>query len=200
MNNKPASTPCKAPNQTVFVRPFAPPPCTHSYSGDVFADLLVVRAGQTACVNNAKVSGQIIVAHGGALTVTASQIGKGIYAARPAFLSVCGSTVIASSSNPTLGIRVVESTVPLRIGDPARSCPANKVVGDINVTQNSGGVVVGANSVSRDLIVVNNTVGGPVIKANTIAGRLGCFDNDPPPVNSGQPNAASTEEGQCVGL
>jgi hypothetical protein len=70
----------------------------------------------------------------------------------------------------------------------------------VSLTGNSGGLTLGANTVSGNVTVDNNTVGTPVVKANNVFKTLGCAGNNPAPVNNGQPNTAATKTGQCSGL
>lgn len=197
--NAPSSSPCNAPNESVAVNPFVPPPCTQTLTGDVVGPI-TVGAGASVCVNNARISGGITVNAGGALTVTASKITNGIVASGPAFFSLCGSQVSPPQVNPAQGVVVSGAAVPLRIGDPANGCATNQVSGGVSLTSNTAGLTLGANTLARDVNVNNNTVGTAVIKANTIYGTLACSGNNPPPTNAGQPNTAAAETGQCAGL
>ena len=88
---------------------------------------------------------------------------------------------------------VSNATVPLRIGDPATGCTGNRVAGSVSLTSNQGGLTLGANLVSGSVTVSYNTVGTPVVKANTVGGTLSCTGNAPPPTNAGQPNTAATK-------
>ena len=90
--------------------------------------------------------------------------------------------------------------MPVRIGDPAGGCAGNRIAGDVRLSGNTGGLTFGANTVSGNVAVDNNTVGAPVIKANNIFRTLGCAGNNPAPVNNGQVNTAATKTGQCAGL
>ncbi|HJV08471.1 MAG TPA: hypothetical protein VJ653_02290, partial [Acidimicrobiales bacterium] len=197
-NNNSATSPCNAPNESATITAFTPPPCTLTLTGDVVGPV-VVNAGQSVCVNNARVAGGIQVNPGGALTVTGSQVFNGIVANGPAFFSVCGTQITAPFATPMQGIVVTNATVPLRIGDPAGGCALNRVAGGISLTGNTSGLTVGSNIVTRD-VVVNNNAGAIVIKGNTVGGTLGCTGNNPPPTNAGQVNSAGTKGGQCAGL
>lgn len=186
-NNNGATSPCNAPNESVVVRPFAPPACTRTLTGNVTGPI-TVGAGETVCVTNAPVNGTITVNPGGALTVTNSEVHGGIVANNPAFFSLCGSRVNAPIGNPAQGVVVTNAAVPLRIGDPAKGCAPNRVVGDMTLTGNTAGLTLGANEVTRNVTINNNVNGLPVVKANAIAGTLACAGNNPAPVNAGQPN------------
>jgi hexosaminidase len=111
------------------------------------------------------------------------------------------TTLIGGPSNvPGRGIVVTNAGVPLRIGDPAAGCAGNRVSGEIILTGNTAGLILGSNTVTRAVTVNGNTGGTPVIKANTIASTLACSGNDPPPTNAGQPNTAPAKTGQCAAL
>ncbi|MDQ2826197.1 MAG: hypothetical protein M3Y04_04445, partial [Actinomycetota bacterium] len=61
-------------------------------------------------------------------------------------------------------------------------------------------LTLGANIVSGNVTVSNNTVGTDVVKANNILKALGCAGNTPPPTNAGQTNTAGSKSGQCASL
>jgi hypothetical protein len=195
--NAAVAAPCDAPNETVTITPFSPPAATQTITGDYFGPITVT-AGQSLLVTNARVVGPVTVSPGGALVVVNSQISQGITADAPAFFSLCGAQVSGPPTVPGRGVVVRNATVPLRIGDPASGCAANRVAGDVILTSNTGGLTLGANIVSGNVTVVGNA--GPVIKSNTIYKALACSTNTPPPVNAGQPNTAATKTGQCAGL
>jgi hypothetical protein len=146
------------------------------------------------------VVGPITVQSGGALQLVNSKVTNGIVVTNPSFLSLCNSQVAAPAGNPSQGVVVNGATTPLRIGDPANGCAGNRIAGDVRLTSNTGGLTLGANTVSGNVTVDNNTVGAPVVKANNVFKTLACAGNNPAPVNSGQANTASTETGQCIGL
>lgn len=198
-SNFAASSPCNAPNESVTVKPFLPPPCTSIPTGDVLGPV-TVNAGDSVCITNARVVGPVTVNPGGALTVVNSQISRGIVANGPSFFSLCGSQVSGPSTTPGQGIVVSGAAVPIRIGDPAAGCAFNRVAGDVVLAGNTAGLTLGSNIFSGNVTVNNNTVGTDVIKANNISKALACSGNHPPPVNAGQPNTATSKSGQCAGL
>ncbi|MGH9281244.1 MAG: hypothetical protein ACRD12_24575 [Acidimicrobiales bacterium] len=197
--NNTASSPCNATNESVTVRPFAPPPPTATFSGDVPGPV-AVKSGQSVLVMDGQLAGPITIEAGGALRLVNSRVTSGIVATNPAFLSICNSHVAAPAVNPTQGVVVTGASTPLRIGDPANGCPGNRIAGDVRITGNTGGLTLGANTVSGNMTVDNSTVGMVVVKANTVFGTLGCAGNSPAPVNAGQTNTAATKTGQCAGL
>jgi YVTN family beta-propeller protein len=198
-NNNAVSGPCGAANESVVIAPFAAPTPTRTITGD-FLGPLTVNAGDSVLLTNARVVGPVTVNPGGALTVVNSQISRGIVANAPSFFSVCGSQVSGPPSTPGQGIVVSGATVPIRIGDPAAGCAGNRVAGDVILTANTAGLTLGANTVSGNVRVNNNTVGTDVVKANTIFKALACAGNTPAPTNAGQPNTAASKSGQCVAL
>jgi hypothetical protein len=198
-NNNAVTAPCGAPNESVVIAPFVPPTFTRTITGD-FAGPVTVNAGESLLITNARVVGPVTVNPGGSLSVVNSQISRGIVANGPSFFSVCGSQVSGPSTTPGRGIVVSGATVPIRIGDPAAGCAYNRVAGDVILTANTAGLTLGANIVSGNVTVDNNTVGTDVIKANTISKALACAGNSPPPINAGQTNTAASKSGQCTSL
>jgi hypothetical protein len=183
----------------VAVSPFTPPPATQTLTGDVTGPVSV-GAGASVAVTDARVVGPITVSAGGSLTLVNSRVTGGIEATSPSFFSLCGSQVAAPTGSTGKGVVVKSATVPIRVGDPAAGCAGNKVAGDVVLTGNSAGLTLGANAVSRNVTVNDNTTGAVVVKANTIYGALACSGNNPAPTNAGQPNTAPTKTGQCAGL
>lgn len=194
--NNPAASPCRARRESVTITPFIPPPPTRTITGDLVGPV-VVNAGESVLLTNARVVGPVTVNPGGALTVVGSQVTGGITADAPGFLSICGSRIAGPPGGQALG--VANATVPIRIGDPATGCAGNRFAGDVNLTANLA-VTFGANLVSQNVDVSSNGPGATVIKANAIFGGLTCATNDPPPTNAGQPNVAGSRSGQCSGL
>jgi hypothetical protein len=194
-NHNTATSPCNAPNESAVI---TPPACTSTLTGTVTGPV-VVNAGQSVCVENARVAGQIAVNPGGLLTVTASQVAGGIVATSPAYVRLCGAQVVAPTTNLTQGVVVQSAAVPFTIGDAAASCAQNRVTGDIRLLGNTGGFTLGNNIVSRNTTVEGNT-GSTIIKGNQVFGTLACSGNNPGPTNAGQLNSAPTKTGQCSGL
>ena len=197
-NNIPATSACGAPNESATITPFVPPTPTQTLTGDVIGPV-VVNAGQSVLVSNARVAGPIIVNPGGALTVNNSQVSGGVVADAPSFLSICGSQIAAPRTDPSSALVVRNATVPIRIGDPAAGCATNRFAGGVQLLGNTGGLTFGANIASQN-VTVNNNAGTVVIKANNVFGTLACSGNAPPPTNAGQPNTAASKTGQCAGL
>ena len=197
--NNASSSPCNAPNESVVVRPFAPPPPTSTLSGNLSGPVTVA-SGQSVIITGGQVVGPITIQAGGALQLVDSRVSNGIVATNPVFVSICNSQVSAPSGNPAQGIVVSGATTPVRIGDPANGCAGNRIAGDVRVSSNSGGLTLGANIVSGNVTVDNNTIGTTVVKANNVFKTLSCTGNNPAPINGGQPNTAATKTGQCSGL
>ena len=195
-NNNSATSPCRAANESVTIAPFTPPAPTRTLTGDVLGPI-VVNAGESVLISNARVVGPVTVNPGGALNVVNSQISRGITADAPSFLSICGAQIAAPSGGPAL--TVSNAAVPIRIGDPATGCAGNRMAGDVNLTGNLA-VTFGANIVSSNVNMNSNGPGATVVKANTIFGALACAANNPPPTNAGQVNTAGSKSGQCAAL
>jgi alpha-tubulin suppressor-like RCC1 family protein len=197
-NNNSVSGACNAPNESVTLAPFEAPGYTRIIEGDHLGPVTVT-AGESVLIKpNARVVGPVTVQSGGALTVQNAKITKGLSADNPSFLSICGSEI----SPPSLGAQalgVSNAAVPIRIGDPATGCAANRFAGQVHLTANLA-VTFGANAVSHAATVNNGGPGATVIKANTFLASLACSGNNPAPTNSGEPNTAGSRTGQCAGL
>lgn len=178
--------PASPANGSVAVLLHNPPLPNRTLSGDVSGPV-VVASGEVVRISNARVAGSITVAPGGSLSVDASQVSGGVVANDPSSFSVCGSQIAAPPGSPSQGIVVTNATVPLRIGDPAAGCAGNAVSGGVSLTANQGGLTLGSNRVSGSVTVSNNTVGTPVVKANTIAATLDCAGNNQPPPTPASP-------------
>lgn len=61
-------------------------------------------------------------------------------------------------------------------------------------------MVFGANVVSSNVAVDDNSPGRTVVKANNVFGTLGCMGNSPAPVNAGRMNTEGAKAGQCAAL
>jgi len=197
--NNAATSPCNANGESVAVAPFTPPPATQTLTGDVNGPVSV-GAGASLAVTDARVVGPITVSAGGSLTLVNSRVTNGIEATSPSFFSLCGSQIAAPSGSTGKGVVVKNATVPVRVGDPSAGCAGNRVAGDVVLIGNSAGLTLGANVVSGNVTVNDNTAGAVVVKGNTVYGTLGCSGNSPAPTNAGQPNTAPTKTGQCAGL
>jgi uncharacterized repeat protein (TIGR01451 family) len=197
-NNNIVSGPCNAPNESVTLAPFVAPAYTRIIRND-FMGPVTVNAGESVLIDtNARLVGPVTVQPGGALTVLTAKITGGLTANNPSFLSICG-TEIAAPSTGAQALGVSNAAVPIRIGDPASGCAANRFAGTVSLTTNLA-VTFGANSVSHPATIDNGGPGNTVIKANTFLGPLGCTGNSPAPINAGQPNTAASKTGQCTGL
>ncbi len=173
-----------------------PPPPNRTITGDLVGPV-VVNAGDSVLISNARVVGPVTVNPGGSLSVVNSQVSRGITANAPGFLSICGTSVSGPSPSQSLGVS--NAPVHIRIGDPAQGCAGNTFAGDVNLTANLG-LTFGANSASNNVTVTNGGPSNAVIKANTITGALACSGNNPPPTNAGQVNSAGSKTGQCSAL
>ncbi len=194
--NNAATSPCNAPDESVVITAFAPPPFTRAINGD-FPGPLTVNAGESVFINGARVVGPVTVNPGGSLTVVNAQISRGIVVNAPRFLSLCGTQV--SGPAPGQALSVSNAAVPIRVGDPAAGCAGNRFAGQVAFTANQA-VAFGANTVSHNATVTDGGPGATVLKANTVFGTLGCTGNNPAPTNAGQVNTAGAKSGQCAGL
>lgn len=196
-NNNPASHPCNAPDETVVVSPFAPPPFTRVITGDSVGPV-TVNAGESLQIINARVVGPMIVNPGGSLVVVNSDISRGIVATSPRFLTICGSRVSGPSANQALG--VFDAHVPVVIGgDFQIGCAGNRFAGDVNLIGNFA-LTFNSNIVVGNVTVNNNGPGNTQLRSNNITGTLACSGNlrlDPTrPLSR---NVAGARSGQCAG-
>ena len=197
-NNNPAATPCGAPDETVVISPFAPPPFTRTITGDTRGGV-TVNANESVQIVNARVAGAVTVNPGGSLTVLNSQISQGIVANAPGFLSICGSQLAAPPRSQALG--VFDAPVPVRIGDAARGCAGNRIAGQVNLIGNMA-VTFANNIVSASVIANDNGPGQTDIRSNNIYRLLACSGNNPPPTATRPQtrNTAGSRSGQCVSI
>jgi hypothetical protein len=73
------------------------------------------------------------------------------------------------------------------------------VTGNVQFSNNPGGVTFEANGIGRNVQINNNS--GAVVSANAIIGNLRCQGNTSNPTNEGFPNTVvGKEQGQCAGL
>ena len=195
-NNNAATSACNAPNESVTITAFQPPPFTRTITSD-FPGPLTVNAGESVLITGARVVGPVTVNAGGALTVVNSQISRGVTATAPGFFSMCGTQV--SGPPPATALSVTGAPAPIRVGDPAAGCAGNRFAGQV-VLSNNLAVTFGANTVSHNATLDHNGPGSAVVKANTVFGTLGCAGNNPAPTNAGQPNTAGAKTGQCAAV
>lgn len=176
-------------------------PCTRTLTGALGP---VVAIYGTTCVRSARVTGDILVVPGAALSLQGSVVQGSITADRPSALTICGSLVTGS-------VAVVGATGFVLIGDggdgPIPGCPGGVFRDDVVLDSNTRGVEFGGNSAARDVLVVDNVAPGsglPIennateIERNAIGGAIVCFDNVPAPTNDGRPNLGGTRLGQCA--
>lgn len=94
---------------------------------------------------------------------------------------------------------MTNAAVPVRIGDVAAGCAANRFAGGMTLTGNLA-VTFGNNAASTQVRIDTNGPGAVVIKGNTIFGTLTCTGNNPTPTNVGSTNTAPSKLGQCAAL
>ena len=195
-NNNPATHPCDAPNESVVVRPFAPPPFTRVITGDL-AGPVTVNNGDSVQIINARVVGPITVNPGGSLVVVNSQISGGIVATSPGFLRICGSQVAGPAGGQALG--VFDADLPIIIGDAPNGCAGTRFAGNVNLIGNFGSIF-NNNIVNGSLTVNNGGPGTTQLRSNTIYANLACSGNIPFDANRplNRNTVVGTRSGQCV--
>lgn len=174
--------------------------CVTTVSGTIHGS--VHAHGESFCVINAKVHGQVLSHKGTALFVGRSQVTGSIKANHGTLVGVCGSTVHGS-------VMVSHSTRFVVIGDPGDDhCAANHVGRKVQLMHNSHGSELRDNHIEGMVSVIGNSGRGPFtedttteIEANTIGGSLHCNHNVPPPTNDHQRNSVKGHRmGQCARL
>jgi len=196
-NNAFGPTPCADPAEAVVVGPSQPTPCRSTKTGTITRSV-VIAPGQHRCFDKATVKGSITVKPGGELTVTRSIVTGGIVSNGARALDLCSNDIGPALTGPALS--VINTTGPIRIGDPPTGCSGNNIRGTTSLTYNFAGLLFGSNLVHGDATVNANKGGAITLKYNLIDGTLACSANNPPPVNAGQPNTARSKSGQCGGL
>jgi uncharacterized repeat protein (TIGR01451 family) len=196
VNNEAVSGACGAPGESVALAPFAPPAFTRTLTGDVPGPVNVA-AGESVLITRARIAGAVTVAPGGALTMEASSVSRGVSVDRPRFLSICGTEM--AGPPPASALTVSGAMVPVRIGDPAAGCAANRFAGPVTLSADLA-TTFAANTVSQDLSVTGNGPGNTVLRGNTVLATLSCTGNAPAPDNGGQANIAKAKTGQCTAV
>jgi hypothetical protein len=162
-----------------------------------------VAAGQSVCVEApGRVTGQVEVASGGALSVTGGVLNSTLSASGAAALRLCGATVGGSVSvSGTTGFVLAGDG-----GDDGQpACAGNTLKSGVSLSGNSGGFEAGGNKIAGPVSVTGNTGTGPSwqdpaaeIEGNSMSGSLSCSNNSPAPTDGGQPNTVSgARSGQC---
>jgi Bacterial Ig-like domain (group 3) len=163
-----------------------------------------VPSGQFMCITG-RVNGGITVRSGSGLYLNGATVNGGIVSTGATAFTSCASTI-----NGNLAIS--GTTGPVLIGDggdnqptgddPLPACKANTInASSISITNNTGGVEFGSNTVNGSLSLTRNTSAvGPEVEANKITGNLACSGNLAAPTNDTLKNTvAGTKSGQCTG-
>jgi hypothetical protein len=146
-----------------------PDPCTTTPVTSN-ASRVTVNSGELACVYGGSITGQVVVNPGGAVALRGATVGGAIQTNGASSVTICSSNVKT--------VNVGNSTGQVRIGGGlAPGCTGNAIGGSTVLTNNHGGVVVGANQ---------------------ITGPLSCSGNVPAPTNNGLPNSAASKSGDCA--
>jgi hypothetical protein len=162
-----------------------------------------VAAGQSVCVDApGRVTGEVTIASGGALSVTGGVLSGGLSASGAAALRFCGATINGSVSvSGTTGFVLAGDG-----GDDGQpACAGNTLRSSLSLSGNSGGLEVGGNQITGSVSVTGNTGTGPLwqdpapeIEGNSISGPLSCSNNSPAPGDGGQRNTVSgPRSGPC---
>ncbi|MEU2390839.1 Ig-like domain repeat protein [Streptomyces sp. NPDC007369] len=143
---------------------------------------LTVAAGQSLCLAAGAVqTGPVTVEPGGALAVSGAEVNGRLGADRARALRVCGSRLDgAVTVEGASGFVLVGSPAP------AMDCAGNTVVGPVTFTENTGGLEVGANTLTGQVRINGNSGSGlppaesaPSFGRNRLTGPLRCEGNAP---------------------
>ncbi|WP_188309909.1 Ig-like domain-containing protein [Streptomyces sp. CBMA123] len=173
--------------------------CTRTVTGSVAS---VVATGESTCVLNATVHGNVAAGPGTALFMGNSTVQGDIASSGSTLIGVCGTTATGS-------LAVYGASGFVVIGDPGDDyCAANQINQKVALSNNTGGLELVGNHIGQSVAVFGNSGTGPFpednrpeIEGNTIGGSLACFGNTPPPTNDGHPNTVTgARAGQCSTL
>ena len=183
----------------------ATPACSRTLTGSVNGGL-TVPAGQTYCLNGARVNGGLTVSPGAAVVIGGgSSVNGGLSSEQATFVQICASTINGSTS-------IQHGSGTVIIGDAgddgSPSCAGNHLNGSVTVSYNTARVELGANAITGPVTVNHNQgsdfddpAAGPEIESNHITGSLGCSANTPPATNDGHKNTVNgPETGECAGF
>jgi hypothetical protein len=149
---------------------------------------LTVAKGQSLCIGSGgKVTGSVVVAAGGALTVSAGTIGGSLSSTGALGITVCGaklsgSVSVTTSSGPVLigGTGCAGDTlggsVALSSNTGGVSFGGDHLTGSLSISKNSGGVAISGNTIVGSVSVTTNS-GGVVFTNNTVSGSLAITNN-----------------------
>ncbi len=161
-------------------------PCTGQLSGNY--DNVVVPAGATCQLTDARLEGNVKVEPNGALILS-------------------GRTFIQGNVQSEDGGRYVRILGPsVRIGgniqikknyEASAIQPGATIEGNVQYEDNSGSLFAAGAFIGGDLQAFKNT-GGLTLTRNTIRQNLQCKENAPAP--TGSANSAGSKEDQCRGL
>ncbi|MFJ3205736.1 Ig-like domain-containing protein [Streptomyces sp. NPDC086989] len=143
---------------------------------------LTVAAGQSLCLAAGAVqTGPVTVELGGALALAGAEINGRLSADRARALRLCGSRLAgAVTAEGTSGHVLVGSATPAMV------CAGNTVVGPLTLAENTGGLEVGANTLTGQVRINGNSGSGlppaqaaPSFSHNRLTGPLRCEGNAP---------------------
>jgi hypothetical protein len=115
---------------------------------------------------------------------------------------VSGPVTVAAGASLHASGATVTGVVAAR-GAARVELSRSMVDGPVFLYDGTAQVVLAGNQVTGPVSLVGNVTGlAPIVVAgNTVGGRLTCVDNQPPPVNNGQPNTVrGPASGQCRDL
>ena len=191
--------------------------CTTLIAGQYQGSSLVVSSGE-ACLNDATITGSVVVRPGASLQMHNSTVGGAVNSNGATDITICSSTlgslsVLNSTGNVLVGRagevegcrgNIIKGSVTLQGNDANTiSCASTQAC---QPEQGYGGVVLGANTINGSVNFLDNVHKsggdiGNVIAGNDIGGSLVCLRNAPPPNDAGYPNwVGAATVGQCLNL
>lgn len=154
--------------------------CTKSVNGGKLSGNQTVSGA--LCLSGATVTGTIVLRPGAALSLNNAVVQGGIVAAGATAIRICGSRI-------TGAVAILLSNGPVVVGNPA-DCAANTLHNSVGILDNRGGVTVGGNVITGNLVCTSNvpvaTSGGSVnIVSGLALGECAGLATKPPRPRSG---------------
>lgn len=167
------------------------PPCDETITGRHDGRLTAGAGG--LCLIGADVSGPISVKDGGRLIIQDSEITGPVSATGASVVSICGSHIVGP-------VKVAKTTAGVAIGDTTSGCDPSTIVGQLQITDTSGPVVLDRSEVTGKVTLSDNSSRlATVLSGLTVHGPLFCSQNAEAPTSAGVPvKVDGARKGQCA--
>ncbi|HVV35819.1 MAG TPA: Ig-like domain-containing protein [Acidimicrobiales bacterium] len=150
-------------------------------------------AGSGSTCVTGDVNGSINLSSGARLFISHATVTGDIVGSSASQLALCGVTMRGN-------LNLANTKGPIVIGDAVNNrCAGNTISGIVSIMSTAKGLIVGDNTLAKDLNL-NSNHKGTAVENNLITGQLSCSSNQPKPTNNGRPNHAGARYGQCVTL